>query len=116
MNKTAEATIQELLARIVSVENQIALILQRLSAFEKQAKLRTASSVAFGEALMDQQDSLKERIDHAFERLKGLEVYVFPNLINDIESVHRIIGGDGVPATPNPLDVRSPENRKPNSA
>lgn len=53
-----------------------------------------------------------ERIDNAFDRIKNIERSVFPNLMNDIESVHKIIGGDGIPGQPNPLDSRKPSPRK----
>ena len=55
---------------------------------------------------MDERKVQSDRHESAFERIKNLEVAVFPNLLSDIERVHQIIGGQGVPAEKNPLDSR----------
>lgn len=97
-------------------ENARKELIDRLSRLEKTVERRAASYVAFAQALMDERAMQSDRFENVFERIKGLEVTVFPNLLHDIESVHRIVGGDGVPAKPSPLDIRKRDEGLPDSA
>lgn len=87
-----EPTTKELLDRIVRLEKRLTLFGDHLH--------------GLSESFMDDHKAQADRFDTAFERIKNLEVSVFPNLLADIESVHQIIGGNGVPAEENPLDSR----------
>ena len=64
------------------------------------------------EDFLDLRQDYIDRLESAFERIKNLEVSVFPNLLDDIERAHQIIGGDGPPAERNPLDIRKIYPRK----
>lgn len=115
MTEAPEGDLRELREQVAVLQTQVALLVQRLSSLETKVARRAASAVAFNDALMDDRATVASRIDHAFERIKGLEVSVFPNLLRDIETVHRIIRGDGVSVKPNPLDSRNsdPNRRDP---
>jgi hypothetical protein len=88
--------------------------LERIERLEKRLKLLDKHLFQLWDDFMDFRKAQGDRFESAFERIKNLEVSVFPNLRNDIESVHQIIGGNGVPADGNPLDSRktSPRNNE----
>jgi hypothetical protein len=93
------ATTKELLERrIFLLERKVTRLGEHLS--------------ALWDSFMEERRDQDERHARTFERIKNLEVAVFPNLPKDIERVHQIIGGDGVPAEKNPLDSRKTSPRK----
>jgi hypothetical protein len=91
-------------------------LLKRLDRLEKKVALFGDHLYSLSQDFMDHRAAQADRFESAFERIKNIEVSVFPNLLNDIESVHQIIGGEGVPAEKNPLDKRKitpPDGGKP---
>jgi len=87
-------------------------VLKRIDRLEKRLGRLGDHLYDLSQSLMDHRESQADRLGSAFERIKNIEVSVFPHLMNDIESVHQIIGGDGVPAEDNPLDSRKTSPRK----
>lgn len=123
MTKDPEEKIKELLQRIARLETTVESMRVSLEEFLKKFRALELKIQNNGEQLLRLGDIVfadiknhDDRFDCAFERIKGLEVTVFPNLLKDIESVHRIVGGDGVPGKRNPLDYRKPDIGGPNSA
>ncbi|HEY1757672.1 MAG TPA: hypothetical protein VGG72_20030 [Bryobacteraceae bacterium] len=121
-------TIPQLLERIARLETQLAQqaartetgapkeVVHRLAVLEKKVKRFGYHLARLSQNFIDDRAATAERFEHSFERIKGLEVSVFPHLANDIESLYRIIGGRGVPAETNPLDVRQVDSGLPDSA
>jgi hypothetical protein len=85
---------------------------ERLDRIEKRLKLFDKHLFQLWDDFIDVRNAQTDRVNDAFERIKNIEVSVFPNLLKDIDSVHEIIGGNGVPADNNPLDSRKTSPRK----
>ena len=87
-------------------------VLKRIDILEKKLARLTDYLYQLSEISMDRHKAQATDFESAFERIKNIEAAVFPNLLNDIRSVHQIIGGNGVPAEEHPLDNRnaSPRN------
>jgi len=96
--RSEDPTTKELLERIVLLERKVTRLSGHLS--------------NLWDAFMDHRALQSDRFESGFERIKNLEVSVFPNLLKDIERVHQIVGGNGVPAEKNPLDSRQNFPRK----
>src|SRR5215469_9420950 len=81
-------------------------ILIRIELLEK--KLTTFGDHLFrlSESVMNLDQEHSDRFREAFDRIKNLELAVFPDLLTDLESLHKVIGGTGVPAKNNPYDRR----------
>jgi len=114
-----DPAIRELLDRILRIESQLARPApteppasaeagrDRLSVLEQKIRRFGDHLSNLWDDFTDHRTAQADKFESAFERIKGLEVSVFPELPLDIERVHQIIGGNGVPAEPNPLDTRS---------
>lgn len=112
--------IASLLRRIAQLEEAVTLlskrigdisfdtIMKRLARVETRLGYHDEHISALFNCSEAQTEEYDQRIDCAFERVKALEVAIYPNLRNDIGSIYRIIGGDGIGMTPNPLDRRKP--------
>jgi len=82
-------------------------ILKRVEILEKKLARLGDYLYQLSEIGMDRQKVDAANFESAFERIKNIEVAVFPNLLDDIRCVHQIVGGNGVPADEHPLDKRN---------
>lgn len=86
-------------------------ILKRVDILEKKLARLGDYLYQLSEIGMDHQKVEAANFESAFERIKNIEVAVFPNLLNDISCIHDIVGGNGVPAEDHPLDKRKTSAR-----
>jgi hypothetical protein len=90
----------------------LAEILIRIELLEQKLKNFGDHLFRLSENFMNHREEQSDKFRDAYDRIKNLEVAVFPNLFKDIESVHKIIGGTGVPKKNNPLDRKKTSPNK----
>src|SRR5580704_6389491 len=61
-------------------------LLKRIDHLEKRLALLGDHLYSLSQDFMDHRATQAERLESAFDRIKNIEVCVFPNLLNDIES------------------------------
>jgi len=123
-----KSRIEELLARLAKLEVEVAQLTKRCESDNRRLVKRFETLELklkqFGGHLsnlwsdfMDQRAAVSDRFGAAFERIMTLELFVFPNLLSDMASVHQIIGFN---AEMSPLDSRKSfprsEKEEPDSA
>jgi hypothetical protein len=110
------------LARLAKLEVQVAQLTERSESDNRRLVKRFETLELkvrrFGDNLfnlwtdfMDRRSVVSDWFGDAFERIMHLEFFVFPNLLSDMASVHKIIGFN---AELSPLDSRktSPCSKK----
>jgi hypothetical protein len=113
VESTTNPANEELLARIAKLEAQVAQLTEiaaETSEIRKRFGRFTIKVDVLGEAFTAFQDQVIRCNDDLYDRMMNLEMFVFPNLVGDLKSVHRIIGLEAVKT---PLDYRKiPESEK----
>ena len=98
-------TIEEVLERIVQLENQAVGMVEQLAKasadFQRAAKI----FADFDKLLMHHCKSHDDEFTDAWARIKSLEFTIFPNLARDIVELNNIVGASG-PDKENQLDSR----------
>src|SRR5579862_177057 len=97
---------EELLARIAKLEAEVARlteVVNESSEMRKKLGRFTGKVNALWEGFIEYRSERNKWFEDAFDRIMNLEMFVFPNLVRDLDSVHSIIGSD---APKTPLDVR----------
>jgi hypothetical protein len=120
--------IEELLARLAKLEVELAQLtvrsesdnrrlVKKFETLELKVKQLSGHLSNLWSDFMDQRAAVSGRFEAAFERIMNLELFVFPNLLRDMASVHHIIGFN---AEMSPLDSRKTfprsEKEEPDSA
>lgn len=95
--RTEDVTTQEVLERIDILERKLA----RFGDYLYQ----------LSQISIDREAANADKFESAFERIKHVEVTVFPNLLKDLSRIHQIVGGSGI-AADHPLDKRKISPRK----
>ena len=89
---------------------ELAAKLTRLEAAIEALTLKVDKQIRHNDAMHRLADRVHNRIDSsladAFERIKNMELRLFPNLASDILRLHEIVPHDG--KAWNPLDYRAP--------
>ena len=118
--------LDELLTRIARLETQVANLAGRgaapimpdsvaammtrsdevLRQLETKVKRFGASIANLSTDFMEHRAAQADLSERIFERIRGLETTIFPNLQKDIDRLHHILGTDAVPAEQNSLDSR----------
>jgi len=89
---------------------EITTRIARLEAAIEALTLKVDKQIKHNDAMHRLADRVHNRIDSsladAFERIKNMELRLFPNLASDILRLHEIVPHDG--KAWNPLDYRDP--------
>ena len=94
----SQPTVTELLEKIAGLERTVVALALKL---EKESN-HTAAMFTLNTEI---RTLIENEVMDAFERIKQIELTLFPNLAGDIVRLHRIVGeGDG--RAWNPLDKR----------
>jgi hypothetical protein len=95
------AGVQELSARVARLEHELGRLRERAGETSPIVKSVERKGKRLGDLLFDLCKSFIEyrrdqskSFQEAFERIVNLEMQVFPNLVRDMKSVHRIIGSE----------------------
>jgi len=104
--KPQELMGSELKDRISQLESQLARMSEQLRMLEIRLKEESSHLHKLWVGSLRSRADIFNRFERVWERIKGMEVKVFPNLQNDVDKICQILGTDGVPAEPNSLDSR----------
>lgn len=89
----------------MKLRDEAILLRQRLMALEDKLERVIILSKNMDQLNAKHCTLLSREVHEAFDRIKHLELTVFPNLARDIQDVHDIIG-EGENKADNPLDHR----------
>jgi hypothetical protein len=98
-----EADINELRAKVADLEARLAGLTDKHQ--------RNVTALMGCDAVLDKHRKLNDaELTDAFERIKKLELTIFPHLAGDIADLNRVIGNDERKAY-NPLDFRDRQKK-----
>jgi hypothetical protein len=99
-------TNEELHARLAKLEAEVARLTEiadeSLKLMKTVGRLEPKLDVLW-DGFLEYRSKRNEWFKDAFDRIMNLEMFVFPNLVRDMQSVHRIIGPEGEES---PFDTR----------
>ena|ERR1700730_13610635 len=96
--------------KIYQLEQKIASLQERLAKLAEKQQRDVTALMGLDDVLDKHRKSLTAELCDAFDRIKHIELSLFPRLARDMNNLYDVIGDEDTKAY-NPLDFRDPSKK-----